>query len=159
MSVSDLTLRRARRSDFTAVMHLLVGVGLPAPVVDRPTLRRFRHLVSDLGADFYLVFGHDELAGFVHATYSRRLAVPPLARVEQLVVAPAALLEGPLVVTALLDLVRRRAAKRGCSEWTLSTQASAQIGAAELEAQGLVRGAIEWRAPIQQADAEARDGR
>src|SRR5262249_61086414 len=66
-------------------MRLLAASGVPVPAPDRATLRRFRHLVDDLGADFYLILVDGTLAGLVHVTYARQVAGAPRARLGQLV--------------------------------------------------------------------------
>ena len=111
---SDLRvlIRRVRRTDFTAVMHLLAASGVAVPPPDRATLRRFRHLVADLGADFYLALVDGTVAGLVHVTYARQLAVPPMARLEQLLVSDPLRRRG--VGSKLLAFVRQRATARGC---------------------------------------------
>lgn len=110
--MSDLHVRRARRTDFTAVMRLLVEAGIPAPSPDRTSLRRFRQIVADLGGDFYLAVRDEDVVGLVHLTYTRQLAAPPRAQLDQLVVAPQARRSG--VGRALLELACARARKRGC---------------------------------------------
>src|SRR5262249_30860791 len=82
--------RRGRRTDFVEIAGILAASEVPAPVPDRATLRRFRRIVSDLGADFYVALLDERLVGFVHVTYARQLAEAPRARVEALVVAPGA---------------------------------------------------------------------
>src|SRR5205823_427315 len=79
---------------------------------DRTTLRRFRQLVADLGADFYLASVDDALAGLVHVTYARQLAASPAARVEHLAVAAPFRRRG--VGSSLLRFVQQRARQRGC---------------------------------------------
>jgi len=107
-----LHIRRARRTDFVDVMRLLADAGLTVPPPDRATLRRFRQLVADLGADVYLAFVDAALAGLVHVTYARQLVHAPLARIDHLVVAGPVRRRG--VGTALLRLALARAGKRGC---------------------------------------------
>jgi len=106
-------IRRGRRTDFTAVMQLLAASRGAVPPPDRATLRRFRNLVNDLGADFALALVDGALAGLVHVSYARQLPVLPLARLEQLLVAEPFRRQG--VGTALLAYVRQRARRRGCS--------------------------------------------
>ena len=108
-----LHIRRGRRTDFTAVMGLLAASGLPIPPPDRATLRRFRHIVADLGADFYLALVDGDLAGLVHVTYARELTMGQRAGLDQLLVAKAFRRRG--IGTALLDFAQRRAQGRGCS--------------------------------------------
>jgi GNAT superfamily N-acetyltransferase len=106
-------IRRSRRTDFTAVMQLLAASGTPVPPPDRATLRRFRNLVADLGADFYLASVDGALAGLVHVTYARQLAAFPAARVEQLVVAPSFRRRG--IGSTLLRFAQQRARQHGCA--------------------------------------------
>jgi len=105
-------IRRARRTDFTAVMKLLGTSGATVPPPDRATLRRFRNLVADLGTDFYLALVDETLAGFIHVTYARQLSVLPQAQLAQVLVAPDLRRRG--IGSALLAFVRQRARKRGC---------------------------------------------
>jgi GNAT superfamily N-acetyltransferase len=109
-----LQIRRGRRTDFTAVMGLLAACGLPVPPPDRATLRRFRHIVADLGTDFYLALVDGELAGLVHVTYARELPMGQRAGIDQLLVAEAFRRRG--IGTALLEFAQRRAQGRGCTE-------------------------------------------
>jgi GNAT superfamily N-acetyltransferase len=113
MAEARVRIRRGRRTDFTAVMHLLAASGVPVPPPERATLRRFRQIVADLGADFYLALVDGTLAGLVHVTYARQLPVLPAARLEQLVVAEAFRRRG--IGTALLAFARQRARQRGCA--------------------------------------------
>lgn len=110
---SKLRLRRARRTDFMAVMSLLAGCGIAVPPPDRATLRRFRNLVADLGSDFYLASFDETLAGLVHVTYARQLTTGPAARVDQLVVAENFRRRG--IGASLLAFAQARARKRGCA--------------------------------------------
>jgi ribosomal protein S18 acetylase RimI-like enzyme len=109
-------IRRMRRTDFAAVMRLLAETGRVVPPPDRATLRRFRQLVADLGADVYVAFVDAALAGLVHVTYARQLVHGPLARIDHLVVAEPVRRRG--VGTALLRFALARAAKRRCSAAT-----------------------------------------
>lgn len=110
-------IRRARRTDFTAVMGVLAAGAVAMPAADRATLRRFRQLVADLGGDFYLALVDDVVVGLVHVTYARQLAAPPSALLDQLVVLPAYRRRG--VGSALLAFVERRARQRGCDTFTM----------------------------------------
>jgi ribosomal protein S18 acetylase RimI-like enzyme len=115
-STQPFRIRRGRRTDFTAVVSLLAAAGLPVPPPDRATLRRFRNIVADLGADFYLVL--------VDETVAIR---PARAVLELLVVAEGFRRRG--AGTALLALARDRARRRGCSAlWCVvgETDASAR---------------------------------
>ncbi len=113
MTETAVRLRRARRTDFPAVMQLLASSGQPVPPPDRATLRRFRNLVVDLGADFYLAVVDDTVAGLIHITYARQLCAPPTARVEQLTVGPPFRRRG--IGTRLFRLATQRAAQRRCT--------------------------------------------
>jgi GNAT superfamily N-acetyltransferase len=139
MSDVRVHIRRGRRTDFTAVMHLLTASGVTVPVPDRATLRRFRQLVADLGGDFYLALVDDAVVGLVHVTYARQLAVPPSARLDQLVVAPSARRRG--IGSALLAFAEGRARQRGCSAFTCvlpdgDTVARAFVDTAGMEPNG-----------------------
>jgi ribosomal protein S18 acetylase RimI-like enzyme len=105
-------VRRGRRTDFTAVMRLLANAAIAVPPPDRATLRRFRNLVADLGADFYTASVDGELVGLVHVTYARQLTRPPRATLDWLLVDRACRRRG--VGSALLAFVRQRARQRGC---------------------------------------------
>jgi ribosomal protein S18 acetylase RimI-like enzyme len=113
MTTPGFEIRRARRTDFTAVMQLLAASGEAVPPPDRATLRRFRNLVADLGTDFYLLLVDATPAGLVHVTYARQLARPPRAVLDQLVVAAPFRRRG--VGGALLAFVCGRARRRGCA--------------------------------------------
>ena len=106
-------IRRLRRTDFTAVMQLLADSGQPAPSPDRRTLRRFRHVADDLGADVYIYLVDGALAGLLHLSYVRRLNDGPRARIETLLVGHDFRRRG--IGHALLALALQRAAKRSCS--------------------------------------------
>jgi N-acetylglutamate synthase-like GNAT family acetyltransferase len=107
-------LRRARRTDFVAVMKVLASTNLPVPPADRSTLRRFRRVVADLGGDFYVALSAGQVIGFVHVTYARQLATAARARVEALAVQSDR--QGCGIGSALLDLACRRAHRRGCTD-------------------------------------------
>ncbi len=107
-----IEIRRARRTDFTAVMALLAASGIAVPPPERATLRRFRYVVADLGTDFYLAFVDGTLAGLVHVTYARRLTLRPRAWLAELVVGTSFRHRG--VATAVLAFARERARRRGC---------------------------------------------
>ncbi len=113
MSEPRVRIRRGRRTDFTAVMQLLAASGTALPPPERATLRRFRNLVNDLGADFYLALVDGVLAGLVHVTYARQLAAAPMARLEYLVVADAMRRRG--VGASLLRFAQERARQHGCA--------------------------------------------
>ena len=127
-------IRRGRRTDFTAVMQLLAASGTPVPPPEPSTLRRFRYLVADLGAEFYLALVDGQLAGLVHVTYARQLAIAPIARVEQLVVAPALRRCG--VGSALLRFAQQRASQRGCGRLSCTPMGGAAAARQFLEKSG-----------------------
>ena len=94
-------------------MKILADNGLPVPPPDRATLRRFRRLVSDLGADLYVAVTGERVAGFVYLSYTRQLTVRCRARLEALAVGKESLERG--VDSSLLVLACQRARRRGCS--------------------------------------------
>lgn len=118
MLPSDVSIRRARRTDFSSVLALRASAGETVPETDRRTLRRFRQLVADLGSDLYVATTVDAIVAIVHVTYSRQLAAPPRAELAYLLVAPDRRRQN--IGRALFEFVVRRARKRGCSELTLS---------------------------------------
>jgi len=110
MDTPELRIRRARRLDFTAVMRLLAGAVVGA---DRRTLRRYRTIVADLGADLYVAEVDGEIAGVIHATYVRQLGGGQRGRIEDLAADPQR--PGLGIEKALLDFILARARKRSCS--------------------------------------------
>lgn len=112
MAGLPIRLRRARRTDFVAVMRVLAAGGLPVPPPDRAALRRFRHIVADLGGDLYVAVTEATCLGVVHLSYARQLTTAAQARVEMLVVAPDERRRG--VGTRLLALAIERARRHGC---------------------------------------------
>jgi ribosomal-protein-alanine N-acetyltransferase len=104
--------RRAQRIDFAAVAGLLAATGPAVVQPDRATLRGFRRLVADLGCDLYVATADSDIVGLVHVSYARRLAAPPGARMELLVVAPHA--RGRRIGRGLVELAAQRARQRGC---------------------------------------------
>ncbi len=112
MADRPIRIRRGRRTDFTAVMELLAVSGEAVPPPDRATLRRFRHLVADLGCDFYLATVDERVVGVAHVTYARQLAAAPLATLATLVVGESS--RGHGVDTALIEFAEARARKRAC---------------------------------------------
>jgi GNAT superfamily N-acetyltransferase len=125
MTDLSIRVRRGRRTDFIDVMRLLANGTPTPPVPDRATLRRFRHIVADLGGDFYLALVDGRLAGCVHVTYARQLAAAPRASLGVLVVSPAYRRHG--IGSKLLAFAQQRAEKRGCAvlQCTLSPEAVA----------------------------------
>jgi GNAT superfamily N-acetyltransferase len=135
MAEMRVRIRRGRRTDFTAVMQLFAASGMPVPPPERATLRRFRQLVADLGADFYLALVDGALAGLIHVTYVRQLAAPPAARVEQLVVALA--LRHCGIGSSLLRFAQQRARQHGCGTLSCAPADAAPAAGPFLEKGGL----------------------
>lgn len=128
-------IRRGRRTDFRAVMNLLAASNVAIPPPERATLRRFRNIVADLGGDFYLAVVDGTLAGLVHVTYARQLAVPPGARLDQLLVADPFRRRG--IGSALLAFAQRRARQRGCGTFSCALPAADSPPRQLLEKAGL----------------------
>lgn len=135
MSEARIQIRRSRRTDFTAVMQLLAASNVAVPPPERATLRRFRGLVTDLGTDFYLALLDGAVAGLVHMSYARQLARPPVARLEQLLVAEAARRRG--IGSALLSFAQRRAHRRGCGSLSCAVPPGSPVASAFLRKAGL----------------------
>lgn len=135
MPDTPLHIRRCRRTDFIDVMRLLGSDDAPAAVPEKRTLRRFRGIVNDLGVDLYLALVDDELAGLVHVTYARQLADGPRADIGRLVVGPSFRRKG--VGTALIELARQRAIRRGCVMLSCSVPKGNNDAGAFLEKAGL----------------------
>jgi ribosomal protein S18 acetylase RimI-like enzyme len=131
-----LLIRRCRRTDFIDVMHLLAAGG-PAAVPERRTLRRFRAIVNDLGGDLYVAVVDGAMAGLVHVTYARQLAVPPRGQIERLIVAEP--YRRRRIGSALFEFARRRAIRRGCGTLTCSVPANDARAAGFLDGLGLRR--------------------
>jgi len=146
MSDASAVIRRGRRTDFSATMHLLASCGLPVPPPDRATLRRFRAIVADLGADFYVALVDGTVAGVVHLTYSRRLATRARAHLDLLLVTPAHRRVG--VGTALLRFARKRAEKRDCAYLVHDLDSPDPIAESLLTRHGLNAAATTWVASI-----------
>ncbi len=141
-------IRRSRRTDFSAVMHLLAASGVAVPPPDRATLRRFRHVVADLGADFYLASVDGAVVGLVHVTYARQLAVPPCAQLDHLVVAASFRRRG--IGSSLLAFAERRARQRGCAALSCVLPGpGASPARAFLEKAGLRPGGQRFSKPLQ----------
>jgi N-acetylglutamate synthase-like GNAT family acetyltransferase len=113
MSAPALKIRRGRRQDFAPVMRLL---GADVAAADRRTLRRFRHIVADLGADLYVAELGDRVVGVIHATYARQLAGAQTARIERVAADP--IHRDREVERHLLDFIVARARKRECGALT-----------------------------------------
>jgi GNAT superfamily N-acetyltransferase len=129
-------IRRARRTDFVAVMELLATSGVPVPPADRATLRRFRRIVADLGADLYVAAIDEKIVGIVHVTYARQLTGPARAHVEALLVAPPVRRRG--IGSSLQAFIISRACRRGCDTLVWAAPAAAS------ETSGFF-GALGWR--------------
>jgi len=135
MPETELHIRRCRRTDFTAVMHLLANSDSPAPVPERRTLRRFRGIVNDLGSDLYVALVAGEMVALVYVTYARQLAVSPRARIDRLFVDERFRRRG--IGAALVGLARERAIRRGCGTLECSVPPRSALAAGFLERFGL----------------------
>jgi N-acetylglutamate synthase-like GNAT family acetyltransferase len=120
MSAPALKIRRGRRGDFAPVMRLLGVEDRPA---DRRTLRRFRHIVADLGADLYVAELGGRVVGVIHATYARQLAGAQTGRIERVAADPVH--RDREVERHLLDFIVARARKRECAALTCVPPTSA----------------------------------
>ncbi|GIW44342.1 MAG: hypothetical protein KatS3mg077_1624 [Candidatus Binatia bacterium] len=107
-----LHTRRAHWRDFEIVAALVAQCGAGELRAERRTLRRFRHIVNDLGNDLYLAFVGETLVGLVHIVYVRELVAPRRAEISCMMVAPHAASQE--VTEALVALAFRRARKRDC---------------------------------------------
>lgn len=139
-------IRRGRRTDFSPVMQVLADSGIPVPPPDRATLKRFRNIVADLGADFYVAFVDDIIVALVHVSYARQLTHAQHARLDQLVVARQFRRRG--IGTALLDFVQQRARKRGCASFSSSLPAHNTAGQLFLGKNGMQAGGAWLLKPI-----------
>jgi len=134
-----LKIRRGRRQDFAAVMRLLAPAEeMPA---DRRTLRRFRHIVADLGNDLYVAEFGQRLVGVIHASYARQLKGPQRARIEDLAVDPEC--APSEVARSLLEFMLVRARRRSCA--ILCCVPGDRDETALAESVGLLRGEVEYR--------------
>jgi GNAT superfamily N-acetyltransferase len=128
--------RRARRTDFAATRALLSVTGILVPAADRTELRRFRHLVADLGSDLYVAVRDERVVGIVHVTYTRHLLHGWDAELSVLVVAPEERRGG--IGRSLAALAVSRARRRGCRRLLCRPE----VGAADAPA---FLGALGWR--------------
>lgn len=142
MDTPALKIRRARRRDFAAVQRLLALGDLA--LTDRRILRRFRHIVADLGGDLYVAEAAGNVVGVIHATYVRQLGGAQRARIEELAVEPDHRSTG--VDLLLLDFIVARARRRDCS--TLSCVPVTEDGRSAAEAAGLCPQETEYRRPL-----------
>ncbi len=142
MSAASPSIRRGRRTDFTATMALLAACEVPVPPPDRATLHRFRNIVADLGSDFYVALDGSRLVGLVHVTYHRRLTTAARARIDILCVHPEFRRHG--LGGALLGFARKRAAKRGCALLAGDTDPQDRESIRLFESQGLRQAAQTW---------------
>jgi mycolipenoyl-CoA---2-(long-chain-fatty acyl)-trehalose mycolipenoyltransferase / long-chain-acyl-CoA---trehalose acyltransferase len=150
MSSARVQIRRSRRTDFTGVMNALAAGQVAVPPPDRAARHRFRNIVADLGADFYLALVDDTVAGLLYVTYARQLARPPQARLDHLVVAEPFRRRG--IGSALLAFAQQRARKRGCGTFSCALSAANPTGHAFLQHAGL-QSAGNWFAQALQSDA------
>jgi GNAT superfamily N-acetyltransferase len=122
--------RRVRRRDFSELAALHVACGRPAPLPDRATLRRFRRIVADLGADCYVAVERERVIGMVHTTYTRHLADGVHAQVIAWMVAPERRRLG--IGDSLLQLASDRARRRRCLSLSMAPGAVEEEIAAAL---------------------------
>lgn len=101
------------------ILRLLASAGTGAPVPDRALLRRFRHIVSDLGNDLYVALIGERPEGFIHITYRRHITLGTRARVESLVVSEQE--RAQEVTASLAALAGRRARRRSCFDLCFAT--------------------------------------
>jgi GNAT superfamily N-acetyltransferase len=134
MAARPIRIRRGRRTDLSAVMRLVAESGSAMPPPDRATLRRFRQLVADLGADFYLATVDERVVGVAHVTYARQLLSGPQATLSTLLVANDSQRQG--IGTALLRFAIERARKRACISLRCALAGEARTGARLLEQAG-----------------------
>lgn len=146
MSDLRVRIRRVRRGDFSSAMGLLASCGLAVPAPERATLRRFRALVGDLGADFYVAEAAESIVGLVHLTYTRRLATHARAHIDLLLVDPAHRRCG--VGAALMRFARRRAEKRTCAFISYDVESADAAAEGLLTRHGMVPAAAHWRRPL-----------
>jgi GNAT superfamily N-acetyltransferase len=130
--------RRVRRRDFTELVGLYSASGLPAPVPDRATLRRFRHIVADLGVDFYVAVERERLVGMIHVVYTRHLSDGLHAEVIAWLVDPQRRRLG--VGKGLLALATERARRRQCRTLAIAPGIAGELIGTSLEKRG-------WRSP------------
>ena len=147
MLTPPIRYRRARRGDFAAIDALLRTAGAPESAPDRATLRRFRRLVADLGADLYVAATDARLLGVVHVTYARTLT-GQRAHLELLAVAGDARRRG--VGRGLVLLAAQRARRRGCAALCCVAAAAADGGGAFLSHTG-------WRSVGDQFEFDLTD--
>jgi GNAT superfamily N-acetyltransferase len=105
-----LRIRRGRRTDFEALSRL---AGWPkVDGSERRSVRLFRRVVADLGADLYVAEEAGEAVGLVAVNYVRVLRLGgQRAMVEELVV--RADRRGAGIGRSLLEFALRRALRRG----------------------------------------------
>ncbi len=151
MAAASPIIRRARRTDFTATMQVLAASGVAVPPPDRATLRRFRAVVADLGADFYVAVGAGAVVGILHQTYQRRLTTRARAQLDLLVVHPEHRRRG--VGGALLRFACKRAAQRDCAFVAHDLGADDDAARALLTAHTLRPTATTWVAAVAGGDA------
>ena len=105
-----IQLRRVRRGDFNELRNFLLRADLPALEPERATLRRFRNIVADLGADFDVAIRNGQIVGFVHLSYARDLRAGNRARLLALIG------ESPEVDSALVETAINRALGKQCRD-------------------------------------------
>lgn len=142
MNTPELEIRRGRRQDFAAVMRLLVPNSGTA--ADRRTVRRFRHIAADLGADLYVATLGGKVVGVIHVSYSRQLTGGQRARVEDLAADDEYARHE--IRRRLLEFALGRARGRECA-WLCCVPSGGAAGLA-VESAGLSRQATEYCRPL-----------
>ncbi|MCX8071268.1 MAG: GNAT family N-acetyltransferase [Candidatus Binatia bacterium] len=137
----EIRIRRARWRDFQAVADLVAQCAAGELQAERRTIRRFRHIVHDLGNDLYLAFVEDVLAGLIHLVYVRELVAPRRAEICTILVSP--IVEAGGIADSLLALACKRAQKRDCGLIVIRSSAAPPNLSPSLAAAGF-RSAGEW---------------
>lgn len=127
-------LRRVRRRDFAELVALYAACGRPVPLPDRPTLRRFRRIVADLGADCYVAVERERVVGMLHIAYVRHLADGMHGQIITWLVAPERRRRG--LGDSLLQLAFERARRRHCLSLSISPGDADAALVAALERRG-----------------------
>lgn len=138
MGTPALEIRRGRRQDFAAVMRLLAPGTEAEP--DRRTLRRFRHVAADLGADLYVATLGGKVVGVIHLSYARTLGGGQRARIEDLAADREYAADD--IARRLLEFGLGRARRRDCASLGCVPREPAAVAA--LESAGLRRQASEY---------------
>ncbi len=148
-TTTAVRIRRAHWRDFDAVASLVARCGAGTLVPERRTLRRFRHIVHDLGNDLYLAFLQDDLVGLVHIVFVRELVAPRRAEICSILVSPEA--AQAEIGQVLLSFARKRARKRDC-EVLLARAGATDYALVSLLRAGGFQSAGEWYLALLQSE-------